>query len=125
MKLKLLKLDGDGSKLDVDGSKKAAEAFKSYNSTTERAKEPSSQPSPVTATVQGTMKGNQIEVDSIDIRRSICRWRSAGACALRAEARQRVLLARRPGEELMRVQSISASPSAISADRGVTVGATL
>jgi len=54
-------------KLDSEGNKKAAEAFKSYNSGAERAKEPNSQYSPVTATVHGTMKGNQIKVDSIEV----------------------------------------------------------
>ena len=45
-----------------------AETFKSYNSSGERAKEPNSQSFSVTATVQAPIKGNQIKVDSIDIR---------------------------------------------------------
>lgn len=53
--------------LDAEGNKKAAEAFKTYNSGAERAKEPNSQNSAVTATIQGTMKGSQIKVDSIDL----------------------------------------------------------
>ena len=63
-----LEVNGKILKLDAEGNKKAAEAFKSYNSSAERAREPNSQSSPVTATVQGTMKGSQIKVDSIDIR---------------------------------------------------------
>jgi predicted RNA methylase len=61
-------VNGKILKLDAEGNKKAAEAFQSYNSSAERAKEPNSQNSPVTATIQGTMKGNQLMVDSIDIR---------------------------------------------------------
>jgi hypothetical protein len=60
-------VNGKILKLDSEGNKKAAEAFKSYNSGAERAKEPNSQYSQVTATVNGTMKGNQIKVDSIEV----------------------------------------------------------
>jgi hypothetical protein len=52
----------------AEGNKKAAEAFKVYNSGAERAKEANSQYSPVPAAVQGTMKSNQLKVESIDIR---------------------------------------------------------
>jgi hypothetical protein len=60
-------VNGKILKLDSDGNQKAAEAFKAYNSGAERTKEPNSQYSPVTATIQGTMKGNQIKVDSIEV----------------------------------------------------------
>ena len=62
-----VEVNGKILKLDSEGNKKAAEAFKSYNSGAERAKEPNSQYSQVTATVNGTMKGNQIKVDSIEV----------------------------------------------------------
>jgi len=60
-------VNGKILKLDAEGNKKAAEAFKSYNSGAERAKEPNTQYSAVTATVEGTMKGNQIKVESIQV----------------------------------------------------------
>jgi hypothetical protein len=63
-----VEVNGRILKLDVEGNKKAAEAFQSYNSSAVRAKEPNPQNSLVTATIQGTMKGNQLKVDSIDIR---------------------------------------------------------
>jgi len=62
-----LEVSGKILMLDAEGNKKAAEAFKSYNGSAEPAKEANSQYFPVTATVQGTMKGNQIKIDSIDI----------------------------------------------------------
>ena len=62
-----VEVNGKILKLDSEGNKKAAEAFKAYNSGAERAKEPNSQYSQVTATVNGTMKGNQIKVDSIEV----------------------------------------------------------
>jgi hypothetical protein len=60
-------VNGKILKLDAEGNKKVAEAFQTYNSGAERAKEPNSQSTQVTATIQGTMKGNQIKVDSIDL----------------------------------------------------------
>jgi hypothetical protein len=60
-------VNGKILKLDAEGNKKAAEAFKTYNNGAERTKEPNSQNSSVSGTVQGTMKGNQIKVDSIDL----------------------------------------------------------
>ena len=60
-------VNGKILKLDAEGNKKVAEAFQSYNSGAERAKEPNTQYSEVTAKVEGTMKGNQIKVESIQV----------------------------------------------------------
>ena len=57
-------------KLDADGNRKAAAAFKDYNNSADRAKDPSA-PAPtdqVTATVQGAMDGDEIKVEAIQLR---------------------------------------------------------
>src|SRR5215469_14932319 len=48
-----LNISGKTYKLDADGNKKAADAWKKYNSSAERAKNPNGADYQVTATVQG------------------------------------------------------------------------
>jgi hypothetical protein len=55
-------------KLDEDGNRKAAEAWKEYNSSADRAKDPDASTDPAMATVQGTLSGDEIKVEAIEIR---------------------------------------------------------
>ncbi len=52
-------------KLDATGNTKAAEALKNRENSANRSKDPNSQ---ITARVQGTLDGDVIKVDSIDVR---------------------------------------------------------
>ncbi|HLY15949.1 MAG TPA: hypothetical protein VKR61_01935 [Bryobacteraceae bacterium] len=54
-------------KLDSDGNKKAAEALKGSNSSADRAKDPSSPDAQVMAKVDGTLKGDEITVETIEV----------------------------------------------------------
>jgi len=54
-------------KLDAEGNKKAIAALKTSNNGADRAKDPSAAPE-VTATVNGTLAGDQIKVESIEVR---------------------------------------------------------
>lgn len=54
-------------KLDADGNRKAAEAWKEYNSSADRAKDPDAK-NEVMATVEGTRSGDEIKVEAIQIR---------------------------------------------------------
>jgi hypothetical protein len=58
---------GKTLKLDANGNKKAAEALKASNDSADRAKDPNASDNPVTATVQGTLNGDEIKVDSIEV----------------------------------------------------------
>jgi len=55
-------------KLDAEGNQKAAEAFKQSSNGADREKDPSAAATPVTATVEGTLMGDEIKVDSIQVR---------------------------------------------------------
>ena len=61
-----IQVSGKTLKLDADGNKKAAEALKESNKSADRAKDPSAS-NPVMATVQGTLKGDEIKVESIQV----------------------------------------------------------
>jgi len=54
-------------KLDATGNKKAADALKERNSSADRAKDPNAQNNAVTAIVQGTLNGDEIKVDTIQL----------------------------------------------------------
>ena len=60
-------VQGKNYKLDDSGNKKAAEAFKKYNSSADRERNPNAAPSPISATVVGTMKDDEIKVETIDV----------------------------------------------------------
>ena len=62
-----VQVSGKTLRLDAEGSKKATEALKAAKSGADRAKDPNAPADPVTATVQGTMNGDEIKVDSIEI----------------------------------------------------------
>ncbi|MGA2132121.1 MAG: hypothetical protein ABSH50_07515 [Bryobacteraceae bacterium] len=61
-----LQVSGKTWKLDADGNQKAADALKAGNGSADRAKDPSASLA-VTARVEGTVSGDQIKVDSIQI----------------------------------------------------------
>ena len=63
-----IQASGKMLKLDADGNRKAAEAWKEYNNSADRAKDPNAQTSQVMATVQGTLSGDEIKVEAIQIR---------------------------------------------------------
>ncbi len=52
---------------DQEGNKKAAEALKASQSGAERAKNPNEENSEITATVDGTLVGQRIDVTSITV----------------------------------------------------------
>jgi len=53
-------------KLDAEGNRKAADALKENNNSADRAKDPNA-PAQVMATVDGTLNGDEIKVDTISI----------------------------------------------------------
>jgi|ERR1039458_5274415 hypothetical protein len=55
-------------KLDADGNRKAAEAWKEYNNSADRAKDPDAENDGAMATVEGTLSGDEIKVETIEIR---------------------------------------------------------
>ncbi|HUE00915.1 MAG TPA: hypothetical protein VMR62_15195 [Bryobacteraceae bacterium] len=59
---------GKTLKLDADGNTKAAQALKESNSSADRAKDPAAANSQVTATVDGSVSGDQLKVDTIQIK---------------------------------------------------------
>jgi hypothetical protein len=61
-----LQVSGKLLKLDADGDRKAADAMKQSGSSADRAKDPTA-PAPVSATIQGTMSGDQLKVESIQV----------------------------------------------------------
>ena len=63
-----IQASGKMLKLDEDGNRKAAEAWKEYNSSADRAKDPDASTDPAMATVQGTLSGDEIKVESVEIR---------------------------------------------------------
>jgi hypothetical protein len=54
-------------KLDADGNKKAADAWKKFNSSADRSTNPAGANYQVTATIQGTVRDDEIKVDAIDL----------------------------------------------------------
>ena len=62
-------IDASGTmlKLNVEGNKKAAEALKKSNNGANREKDADAQKSEVTATIQGTLKEGEIDVESIEV----------------------------------------------------------
>ncbi len=63
-----LQVSGKTLKLDADGNTKAAQALKESNSSADRAKDPAAANSQVMATVDGSLSGDQLKVDSIQIK---------------------------------------------------------
>lgn len=63
-----IQASGKMLKLDADGNRKAAEAWKEYNSSADRAKDPDAENDHVMATVEGTLSGDEIKVETIQIR---------------------------------------------------------
>ena len=62
-----LEVSGMKYKFDQAGNKKTAEALKKSESGAERAKNPDEQNAGITATVDGTLRGEQIDVTSITV----------------------------------------------------------
>lgn len=62
-----IQVSGKTLKLDADGNKKAAEALKASSSSADRAKDPNASDGQVMATVQGTLNGDEIKVESIQV----------------------------------------------------------
>jgi len=60
-----IQVSGKTLKLDADGNKKAAAALKESANGADRAKDPSAADSQVMATVQGTLTGDEIKVESV------------------------------------------------------------
>lgn len=58
---------GKTVKLDTAGNSKAETALKEHNSGANRSKDPNSTATAVNATVTGTMKGDEIAVESIQV----------------------------------------------------------
>jgi hypothetical protein len=54
-------------KLDAEGNQKAAAALKEHNSGANRTTDPNTTPTDVTASVTGTMNGDEIKVESIQV----------------------------------------------------------
>ena len=63
-----IQASGKMLKLDEDGNRKAVEAWKEYNKSADRAKDPDASSDPAMATVQGTLSGDEIKVEAIEIR---------------------------------------------------------
>lgn len=61
-----IEVSGKMLKLDADGNRKAADALKQSSNSADRAKDPSA-PSQVTATIEGTLNGSEIKVDTIEV----------------------------------------------------------
>jgi len=73
----ILQVSDKKFKLDAEGNRKAAEAYKHSRSGAERAEVPDEPASPgmgargrdtVSATVQGTLVGDEIKVETIDVK---------------------------------------------------------
>ncbi|MGO4883182.1 MAG: hypothetical protein ACLP59_20530 [Bryobacteraceae bacterium] len=63
----LQQANGTMLKLDADGNTKAAQALKESNSSADRAQNPNAANMQVTATIQGTLTGDEIKVNSIEV----------------------------------------------------------
>jgi hypothetical protein len=62
-----IQVSGKMLKLDAEGNQKAAEALKASSNSADRAKDPNAVDSQVTATVEGTLKGDEIKVEKIEV----------------------------------------------------------
>ena len=62
-----IQASGKMLKLDAEGNQKAVAAWKEYNQSADRSKEPNTQ-SQAMATVEGTGSGDEIKVEAIQIR---------------------------------------------------------
>ena len=63
-----IQVSGKLLKLDADGNRKAAEAWREYNHSADRAQDPEVAAEPAMATVEGTLSGDEIKVEAIRIR---------------------------------------------------------
>src|SRR5271165_6118322 len=63
-----IQASGKMFKLDAAGNRKAVDAWKEYSNSADRAKDPNMPDKPVTATVTGTLAGDEIKVESIQLR---------------------------------------------------------
>jgi hypothetical protein len=62
-----LQVSGKMLKLDAEGNQKAADALKASNSNADRAKDPNAAGTQVIAKVQGTLSGDEIKVETIEV----------------------------------------------------------
>lgn len=62
-----IQVSGKMLKLDAAGNQKAADALKQGNSGADRAKDPNAAAAPVMAKVEGTLNGDELKVDSIEV----------------------------------------------------------
>ena len=62
-----VEVGGKMLKLDSSGNKKAAEALKESSSSADRAKTPGVADSQVMATIEGSLNGDEIKVESIEV----------------------------------------------------------
>lgn len=64
----VLQTSGRMFKLDAGGNKKAAQAWQDYFNSADRAVDPDAKTRALTAVIQGTVSGDQLQVDSIVLR---------------------------------------------------------
>jgi len=64
----VLQVSGRIMKLDANGDKKAAAAWRDYMNSADRSVDPDGKAHALTAVVQGTLDGDQIKVDAILLR---------------------------------------------------------
>jgi hypothetical protein len=62
-----LQASGKTMKLDAEGNQKAAAAVKEHNASADRAKNPNAPPLDVVVTITGTMSGDEIKVEAIQV----------------------------------------------------------
>jgi hypothetical protein len=62
-----IQVSGKMLTLDAEGNRKAADALKASSSSADRAKDPNAADTQVMAKVEGTLNGNEIKVDSIEV----------------------------------------------------------
>ena len=63
-----IQVSGKTLKLDAAGNSKAAAALKVSSNGADRAQDPNAADSQVMATIQGTLNGDEIKVDSIEVK---------------------------------------------------------
>lgn len=62
-----IQVSGKMLKLDADGNQKASDALKASNTSADRAKDPNAQDGQVMAKVEGTLSGEELKVQTIQI----------------------------------------------------------
>jgi hypothetical protein len=62
-----IQASGKTMKFDADGNRKAAAALRERNNGANRAQDPKAPPTDITATGNGTMSGDEIKVESIQV----------------------------------------------------------